>query len=175
MKSPYIHLILALVVCVLSLIGYGVWYTTITTKSATATTLQTRIDTKLGNISRLNMTRNALADMASDEMLVQNYFVSETGVVTFIDGLETRGRAQGTIINVLSVSTGGTLTQPTLEFALSIIGTFDAVMRTIGAIEYAPYAISVSTVSIGQDAKNSWHADVKLLVGSRVARTTTTP
>lgn len=170
MKSPLTHLILVSILCTLSLIGYGIWYATITAKSALATTLQEQIDIKIGNINRLNTTRTALADSASDEAMIQNYFVPETGVVAFIDSLETRGRVQGATVSVLSVAKSGTL-HPILEFSLSIKGTFDAVMRTIGTIEYAPYAISVSTVSITQSEENSWSADMKILVGSRQAST----
>jgi hypothetical protein len=104
---------------------------------------------------------------------VQHYFISETGVVAFIDNLEALGRVSGAAaIKVLSVSTGDVSAQPTFTFSLSIKGTFDAVMRTIGAIEYAPYAISISSLSIGQDAKNDWHANLTFLVG---ASTTSTP
>lgn len=175
MKSPFSQLILAISVCAVSLIGYGVSYIAISDKSAAVTLLQSQIDTKTGAVSRIATTRAALAEIAGDETIVQGYFVPETDVVAFINSLETRGRTQGATVSVLSVSTGGTRTRPTISFLLSIKGTFDAVMRTIGAIEYAPYAISIPTLSMNQDAKNSWHADLTLLVGSvSVAIATTT-
>jgi hypothetical protein len=39
-------------------------------------------------------------------------------------------------------------------------------MRTIGIIEYAPYDLLLSDLSVGQDDENEWHADLKILVGS---------
>lgn len=69
-------------------------------------------------------------------------------------------------MSVLSVSTSGTVAQPTLAFTLTVKGTFDAVMRTVGSIEYAPYDLSITALTIAQDDKNSWHADLKLSVGS---------
>ncbi|OIO50728.1 hypothetical protein CO131_00025 [Candidatus Kaiserbacteria bacterium CG_4_9_14_3_um_filter_50_16] len=172
MKSSFFHLVFAIVVCVVILIGYGVWHAAIAKEGAAVTTLQSQIDAKTEAINRMSTTQTVLADITGDEAVVQSYFVSETGVVAFINDLEDRGRLLGTVVNVLSVSTGVVPAQPTLVFALTINGTFDAVMRTVGAIEYAPYDISISTLSVGQDGKNNWHADLKLSVGSSVASTT---
>jgi hypothetical protein len=172
MKSTLIKLILALVVCASALVGYWVWYGVVATASVAVTTLQNQIDTKTSIVSRTATTRSALADIADDEDAVQNYFISETGVVAFINSLEALGRASGAAtVSVLSVSAGNALPQPTFTFTLSIKGTFDAVMRTVGAIEYAPYAISISSLSVGRDAKNEWHADLAFTVGSSAIST----
>ncbi|MCX6788012.1 MAG: hypothetical protein NT108_02510 [Candidatus Kaiserbacteria bacterium] len=167
MRSSFLHLIFALGICAVVLIGYGFWYATIADMSASATVLQGQIDAKTQAVSRMATTRAALAEISDDEKVLQSYFVPETGVVAFIDTLEGYGRAVGsTTVEVLSVSTGGALVRPTLTFSLSITGSFDAVMRTVGAIEYAPYAISIADLSVGQNAKNNWHADLELLVAS---------
>jgi len=173
MKSLFLHLIIALIVCVLALAGYGMWYSFISAKSASVTALQNKIDAQTEAVSRMNTTRAAFSEIAGDEAIVQSYFVPETGVVAFIDGLEARGRALGTTMNVLSVSTENSSTQPVLVFDLVVKGTFDAMMRTIGIIEYAPYAISIAALSVGQDTKDNWHANLKLLVGSVPGKTTT--
>lgn len=166
MKSAFSHLIAALSVCVLSTVGYGMWYAAISKKSAAVENLQHLIDTKTETVSRIAATRATLAGVANDETVVQSYFVPESSVVAFIDSLEMRGKAQGAVVKVVSVSTTGTVAQPTLSLSLSVSGTFDAVMRTVGTIEYAPYALSVSALSVSQDAKDNWHADCKVLVGS---------
>lgn len=173
MKSSFIHLMLAFVACVATLVGYWFWYADIAAKSVAVTALQSQIDAKTKTTNRMATTRAALAEISSDEAVVQNYFVPETGVVTFINDLENLGRSLGAVISILSVSTGGVPAQPTLELALSIKGTFDAVMRTVGAIESLPYAISISTLSVAQDTKNIWSADLKLIVGSSITRVTT--
>jgi hypothetical protein len=46
-------------------------------------------------------------------------------------------------------------------------------MRTVGAIEYSPYDLSVSGFSLNQDAENGWQATVGLVVGSIKAETAT--
>jgi len=172
MKSPLAHLFSALVICGSALVGYGVWYVAISSESAVAADLQNWIDMKTESAGRIASARAAMVEIAADETIVRNYFVPEADVVAFINDLETRGRSQGATVNVLSVSKGAESVRPTLLFSLAVRGTFDAVMRTVGAIEYAPYDLSVSGLSLGQDAKDTWHADIRLLVGSVSASTT---
>ena len=174
MKSPFTHLIFSIIACVAALTGYGFWYTVIAAKSIAVTVLQNQIDAKTEMVNRLSTARTTLAELTSDETAIQSYFIPETGVVAFIDDIEARGHSLGTTVNVLSVSTGGAAQQPTISFTLSIKGSFDAVMRTVGAIEYAPYALSIGMLSIGQDPKNGWRADLTLHVGSLPASTAVT-
>jgi hypothetical protein len=168
MKSPSLHLIVWLSIAVATVIGYGFWYHTVTSKSTAVAELQNQINVKAQTSVRVAAARAALAEISGDEALVQSYFVPETGVVSFIDDLESRAHAQTAAMKVLSVSTGGVAKQATsvLLLTVSIDGTFDAVMRTIGAVEYAPYDLSVSRLSITKDAKNAWHANIELIIGS---------
>ncbi len=166
MRSPLIKFVIALGICAVTLIGYGVWYAVVSAKSAAVADLEHQITTAIETASRISSVRAALSKITGDETVVQNYFVPEASVVAFINGLEARGRSQGSVVNVLSVSAGGEPSQPSLVLTLTSKGTFDAVMRTVGMIEYSPFALSVSDLSLGQDAKNSWHADLRLHVGS---------
>ncbi|MFA6519368.1 MAG: hypothetical protein WCT41_00895 [Candidatus Paceibacterota bacterium] len=166
MKSPFSHIMIAVAVCIAAIAGYGMWYAAISAKSASVAALQNQIDTKTETVNRIAAARATLANVASDESVVQNYFVPEAGVVSFIDALETSGKTLGSTVSVQSVGTSGTPAKPSLELALSVKGTFDAVMRTVGSIEYAPYDLSISSLTITQDDKNIWHADLKIVVGS---------
>lgn len=175
MKSSFIHSIIACSVCVAMVIGYEFWYGVTKAKSAAVAHLESQIVAKTETAHRIASARASLAEIAGDEASMQNYFVSETDVVSFITNLEAQGKTQGTVVSVLSVSASDPGRQPTLTVILTITGTFDAVMRTLGAIEYAPYALSVSTLSVEQDSKNSWHANLNLLVGSMSASATARP
>lgn len=165
MKSSFFHFIIALAAGVAVLAGYGVWYAVVAAKSASVADLQNQIDTKTEAEGRVASARAAIAEVASDENVIRSYFVPKTGVVAFINNLEASGQSQGTKIDVLSVS-AGTGAQSTLELSLAVNGTFDAVLRTVGAIEYAPYDISLSSFSLAQDAENNWRADLGIVVGS---------
>ncbi len=166
MRPSFFHLAGALILCIASFVGYGAWYATLSAKSAAVADLQSRIDAKTETMDRITTARAALAGIANDEALVRGYFVPETEVVSFIDALEAQGEALGTDVRVLSVSTGGAPASPTLSLSLTVGGTFDAVMRTVGSIEYAPYAITVVALSVTQDVNDGWQADLKLSVGS---------
>lgn len=165
MKSALTQLIAAIVICTLSLIGYGILYGVISAKSVEVGNLETQIETKTEAATRIVSARAAIAEISGDEMAVQNYFVPETSVVSFIDSLQARGRAQGTEVGVLSVSSNSGAHQ-TLTLSLTVKGSFDALMRTIGTIEYAPYALSISSLTVAQDSKNAWHAALIVVVGS---------
>lgn len=166
MKSHFFHLIVALAIALVVWIGYGFWYAAVSAKSNVVADLQNQITTKAETVNRVISTRATLAEISDDETAVQGYFIPEAGVVAFIDGLEAQGRNQGATVSVLSVSTDSVATPPTFILSLTIKGTFDAVMRTIGIIEYAPYNLVVSELSFIQGDKNSWQADLKIIVGS---------
>jgi len=152
---------------------YGMWYTAISHKSNEVVNLQGQIDAANENAGRIALAKAAISEIVMDEEHMLNYFVSESSVVSFINELEALGISEGSIVTVLSVSKGGTPSVPTIVIALSIQGTFDAVMRTVGAIEYVPYAVSIVTLSVDQNGKDSWHANVNVVAGSAIVSTAT--
>jgi hypothetical protein len=175
MKNLAVQLTLAALACTLSLVSYAIWYSVITEKSNDVSGLERQIQAKTGASDRSNVTSDDLDLVAASEASVQSYFVPETAAATFIDGLQARGLQFAATTSILSVSAQSLANQPMLALSLTITGTFDSVMRTVGAIEYAPYAISIRSLSLGQVAKNSWQASLSILVGSRAGAATTTP
>lgn len=167
MKSPLLQAVFAACVCVVALVGYGFWYAAVGEKSVAVADLQNQIVTKAGTASRIASSRASLAQIAGDEATIRSYFVSETEIVAFINALQERGRKQGATVSVSSVSSSESAAPvPALMLSLTISGTFDAVMRTVGAIEYAPYDLTVSGFSITRGAQSDWHATLNILVGS---------
>ncbi len=173
MKSPFIHLTIWGLLSAAVLSGYVYWYHVVSSESLVVAGLQNQIDTKKETVARVASARATLAQIAGDESVIRNYFVPETGVVSFIDDLEERAEVLNASLKVGSVSMTGGNKLPTLVFSLSIEGSFDAVMRTLGAIEYAPYNLVVSKFSTGDNGKNIWHADLEVQVGSVPTSTAT--
>lgn len=166
MKSHFVHAIITFSLCVCTLVGYGFWYAAVANKSTIVASLQNQIDTKTESAARVASARAALAEIAGDESAVRSYFVPETEIVSFIDDLVARGRALSATVKILSVSSDISHNQSTLSFSLTVKGTFDSVMRAVGMIEYAPYNLSISKLSLGKDEKDIWRANIELLVGS---------
>lgn len=173
MKYSIMHFLLVLVASLLISAGYGIWYVAVSNKSADVAELQNEITTATEAIARIASVRAELVKISGDEAKVRSYFVSETEVVAFINDLESRGLTQKAPIKVLSVSKSGSSSRPILLLSLEMQGTFDAIMRTIGAIEYSPYDLTISSLSIGKDAKDIWQANLNLIVGSVPVKTVT--
>lgn len=173
MRSSILTATIAGTICLGALVVYGIAYSAVTAKNSAVVALQNNIDARKEAATRISYARVALSEISGDEAIIQNYFVPEAGVVAFIDDLQARGRAENASVAVLSVSTDIAGARPMLVLSISIKGIFDAMMRTIGSIENAPYDISLSALSIVQDGKNEWHADAKLVVGSSISSTTT--
>ncbi|MBU6214792.1 hypothetical protein KGM48_03055 [Patescibacteria group bacterium] len=176
MKSFLAQGIIALLVCGGAAIGFWVWYGMIEAKSASVAALEQQIQQDADTESRVAAARASLAEISQDEANIRSYFISEVDVASFNDALETQRHAPGATVKVVSVSRGGPGAQSTLLFSLSIDGAFDAVMRTIGMIEYAPFAVTVSGLNLAHadtTGKTSlWHADLSLIVNTVSASST---
>ena len=176
MKSSLIQVVLSVLVCVATMVGYGVWYAHIGKMSARAADLENQILAKTETQKHISEAQASLAEIAGDEASIQNYFVPETDIVTFIDNLQSLGHSQGATVGVLSVAKAGSASRPTFTLSISVNGTFDSVVRTIGAIEYSPYALTISTLTLSSGDKNVWNATFTVLVGSvSVKSATSTP
>ena len=169
MKNHHLHLVVALLILAAALGGYGISYAAISAKSVAVADLQEQIDAKAMIANRVSSARTTLAATAVDEAAILGYFVPENGIAAFIDGLEARGKAQGTSVDVLSVSANAGKAQHAFLLELTVTGPFDAVMRTVGSIEYAPYDISVTQLSLSRQSSGDWQADMNLSAGSIAA------
>jgi hypothetical protein len=166
MKSPLTNFILACVVCLVAVAGDIFWNGMIGRSSARSAELETEISTKTALAARIASARASLTEIAGGEAKVRSYFVPETGVVAFISDLEAKGRAQGASVKVVDLSPTGSAARPSFTLKLAISGSFDAVLRTVGTIEYAPYDVSISALTLGAADKNTWSANATLVVGS---------
>lgn len=164
MKTTLSHLIVAAGIAALLGAGYWYWYGVILAQQSRAEELQVQIDSKTRLIGRATSARTLLAERSSDEEMIIQYFIPEADAATFIEDLEARGHTLGTTVSVLSVTTDTSDSDPTLSLSLTITGPFSSVLRTVGAIEYAPYNLTISSLSFGRDTDKQWHADLKLLV-----------
>ncbi len=172
MKNHLFHLAIALVFLVVALGVYGLSYAMLRTESATVAGLKSQIDAKATIASHVASARAMLAVTASDEATIHSYFVPENGIAAFIDGLEAIGKARGASVDVLSVSAGTGGEQNAFFLELTVTGSFDAVMRTVGSIEYAPYDITVTQLSLSRQSSGGWLANMNLSAGSIVATST---
>jgi hypothetical protein len=176
MKSPLIHLMIMGILSVAAVTGYSFWYTMVSNKSNEVVDLQNQIVTATETMNHIASARTMLAEISGDEAKMQSYFIREADIPAFNDYLESLGRPENATVSIISVAPGGSSAQPTFLITLTIGGAFDAVMTTVGAMEYAPYDISLSALSVTQSGKDNWQASVSLIASSMpTATASTTP
>lgn len=165
-RTALASLFVSTAIFIAALAGYAVWYHAVLLKKDAAANLDQRIAAQTEEASRINFARTELSEIASDEQLVSGYFLPEDGVVSFIDMLEASARANGATLNVRSVSASVPGADQKLSFSLIVSGSFNAVARAIGAIEYLPYDLSISSLALTSEGKGTWRAQVGIAVGS---------
>ena len=136
-----------------------------------ATQLEQELLEKQDEVLRVASAKAALPILARSEEALLSYRTRSSDIVPLLERLEKQGRAEGATVEVLSVSPEQAGTQSRILISLTASGTFDAVMRTLGTIEYGPYDITVKTVVLdsptGTEEKTSvWTAAVILSLGT---------
>lgn len=166
MKLVITNFMLACVACIGAGGAYLVWNHTIGTAIDRVGALDTEIATKTATVARIASARASLTEIAADEATMRSYFVPEANAVSLITDLESKGRPQGATVKVTNIAPSGSGARAALALTITVKGSFDGVMRTLGTIEYAPYAISLTSLSLNSDDKQNWSATASLTVGS---------
>jgi hypothetical protein len=148
---------------------YAFGYNALIENTAQADKLATTVATKTTQLERVTQAHAALDTLASDEDLLRQYSIGKDAIVPFLETLQTTGRSLGTKVEVLSVVDEKDGKHPRVALSLAVTGSFDAVMRTLGTIEYSPYdsvlrnlTLDSITVASGTPA---WSASVVYSVG----------
>jgi hypothetical protein len=114
-----------------------------------------------------SLPKNVSIDNVTLEQALRAYFVSTSDVVSFLEELQSTGKAFGTTVEVVSVSSTGEGKAAHLSIALKIDGSFDGVVRTLGSLEYSPRDIVVNDAALGISGKAHWTATAAITVGTR--------
>lgn len=170
-RTPLIHLGLALgtlLMVVGGTVGMSVFTNNIEAKSLA---LHQEIVEKEQEAERVARAQETLPELALSEAMMSTYILNTADIVPFLEQLEKQGKAQGTVIEVVSVQANKTTTAQRIQLSLKISGTFDAVMRTFGTLEYGPRDIEVHTVTLdgGTDEAGkiaTWTAVTALSIGA---------
>jgi len=171
----------AALIFIIAVVGYGVWYAMVEGQSAAATDLANQIAQKRTDTSRAAIAKTQLTSLAADQATINQYFVSTDGVVPFLEGLQQTGTYFGANLQVVSVSAVPGKPYGHLDLSIKIVGPFNAVMRTIGAIEYEPYNTAIKGVTFNTDQQAStattptWTATMTVSVGTETGQQGSSP
>ena len=178
-NNSYFPLALAILVLLLSGAVYGGVQYLFGQEQTHITDNERQIENKKSEIARAHQAQAALTTLADDEAVLKGYSLSRQDIVAFLESLQSTGTALGSQVHVLSVSDEIAGMHPRVTLSLLITGSFDAVMRTIGMLENAPYdtVLSNLTLSSNQPPKGpvEWSAATTISVGvQRLATSTNT-
>jgi hypothetical protein len=161
--------------------GYGYWYTNVSAKSGSVVNLTSQIAQQTRATSRVAAAKAELDTLAKDQAAINQYFVSTNNVVPFLESLQTTGTYFGSTVTVASVSAVPGTRYGHLELSLKIVGPFNAVMRTIGAVEYQSYDTEIQSLTFdtpqqGTNASSTvWTAAMQVNVGTQSASKSDVP
>ncbi|VAW32330.1 hypothetical protein MNBD_CPR01-319 [hydrothermal vent metagenome] len=151
------------------------WHNRVSEVAMSVNTLSQEIQNTHRALKYADTEKMILSSLSGEESSIKSYFVSYADVVSFLNVLETAGRASGAKVSVTSVSPKTDSKRPMLIVSVKVKGNFDAVMRTVGAIENVPYYTIIKTITLEHTTilkKTYWSAMFTMEVGS-VAGTST--
>jgi hypothetical protein len=161
-----------------------VWYGTITNESAQATQIAGEIKAKTDDTARAAAAKVELAALSTDQSSLQQYFVSTSNVVPFLEQLQSAGSYLGSKVQIASVSATPGTPYGQLSLSLSIAGSFNSVMRTLGSIEYGSYDTEISSLSLdapvtttgaATSASPQWTANAVFSIGTETEAPVSAP
>lgn len=146
---------IALLVALAAIGGYFILLSQVNAREQEARDLSSQIQQKSSARAASLASREAAGGLAAAEAFVDARFVPEDDIVSFLEELEATGRRLGASIDIASVSDpqGGRIT-----VALAIEGSFEAVMRTVGAIEHGSKASAAHSLTLDAIGEGRWRA-----------------
>lgn len=174
-RTPYIHLVAAGLLLLIAVGAYALWYTHVRKLSAEAAQLSSQLQTIGDAGGRTSSVRRELDEVTRREADIYRRFVGSDTIVTYLEAVEATGRGLGARVKVVSVGNAPARAghPAELQMALNISGSFDAVMRTLGAIEYQAYDTTLSNVTLDTPTGESWTATATFLIGTPPSATST--
>jgi len=174
MKKPLIHLVIALLVLAVAGTVYVFWYERVTALEREVAELATQAEQADRAAADIASARSALSKLVADEAFFGSYFVSTSTVVSYLENLETTGDELGSLVEVVSVTPAGSAR---LSISFRATGSFAAVMRTLGAIEFGPYDASMMNLTLDTNAstEGEWTATGVVSVGMNPAAVVAPP
>lgn len=133
------------------------------------------LDKSIGetNISILNFTNDIknlksmesfLRESSEERKVLERAFVSEDGLVKFIEDLEENGKESGVDVEV-NLATVSQDQSDSPSFRIESRGSFSSVYKYLTSLENLPYEISINRTSLDSEGEGKWRGiyEIKLL------------
>jgi hypothetical protein len=169
-KTAYSPIIVASLIFLGSLGLFGVEYYLLDTAEAQVTDLQKQVADKKVELEKAARARSALTTLGPNEEIINSYLLNKDDIVTFLENVQSTGKAIGATAQVVSVSDEKVAGHPRISVSLLISGSFDSVMRTVGMLENSSYDSTLTSVTLDSGGPvvkgvQQWSAATVLSVG----------
>jgi len=177
-QKTIVQLVIAIAFLGAVLSAYALWYRAVGKMSVEAAALAEEIRLRSEDSARVAAAKEALASLAEDEESVRRYLVHPNEIVGFLERLEEMGRGVGAAVDVVSVSAEPGPGRGRILLSIKITGSFDSVLRALGAIEYGPYDSALTSLTFdtvpGADG-DGWTAAATFTIGTQATSTPAVP
>ena len=150
-------LLLVALLTAFSLAAYVFFFLRIAEKNRMVSLLANDVDLITQKESKLRSIQSLVKDTEEERALLDDYFVSEEGVVGFIETIESFGAVAGTEIEVTSVEKGpldasAKEAEPQvfelLRIGFKTSGSWRGVMHVLALLETLPYRVSITRATV---------------------------
>lgn len=169
MNRTLIYLSIAATLAALALAGYILWFLVVGKMGAESSTLETAIEAKKLEATRITEAKDTLALLSASEARVGSYFIATSDVVSFLEAIGNTGDPVGAVVTVVGVTEDkNALPHGRMTLSLRIEGSFDSVVRTLGMLEHGPYDAVLSSAALDSNGDASkWTASAILSIGTK--------
>lgn len=143
---------------------YAFWYYEVQQEAKQSGELQVQIQSTIESAVTAAETSDTLASLATDEAAIESYHIKLADIVSFLERIEGTGRALNASVEVVTVADKPG-SDGRMALTVRVMGSFDAVLRTLGAIEYGPYDSKITNLTFDTPATGgAWTAVAALSV-----------
>lgn len=163
MKKNYTILILifSTLATILAICLFIFFLEVIKNKNQHTSVVLTTLGEKMKEKENTIMFAGKIAEIKSLQDSINGHFVDPNKIDSFVGYLEEIGSRLGSEVLVNNIEIPPK-TKNIISFNLSIMGTFQEVMRTITFLENIPYQISITQVYLNKNMAQSIQGDVKI-------------
>ena len=138
-----------LLLAAVSILSYVWFFYLVKSTSEKSSALRDSIELANRKETRILSTKNILITTEKERAKLDNYFIEESSVVSFIERLESLGRLSGAKITLTSVDTDKKR-KNVLRVDLKASGKFENVYYLLSLIEALPFEINVNRFVMGK-------------------------
>jgi hypothetical protein len=163
----YIALITALVILMVSLIGFFYIDGQVRNETAEATITLGKVAKEQTAVSEEQSVASAFSSTALSRALIQTYLIPDSNTVSFIEEVEGVAKQSGASVSIASISADdltsaavGTIGH--IQAHISINGSWSQAMRALHIIEDMPYALTIDNVSAHALGGGVWDVEFNM-------------